>query len=75
MLYFLSRSVPLSVFLEQKQLHPFRKPQKQYRKGPIIGPGLIFIQNVFAGLIFGGAYFRSRGLLLDGILRLKMGWT
>ena len=29
-------------------------------------------KGFFAGLIFGGAYFR-RGLLLDGILRFKMG--
>ena len=30
-------------------------------------------KGVFAGLIFGGAYFR-RGLLLEGILHFKMGW-
>ena len=42
---------------------------------PIISPGLILVQNAFfAGLIFGGAYFR-RGLLLEGILPFKMGWT
>ena len=35
----------------------------------IISPGLIF---VLTGLIFGGGYFR-RGLLLEGILRFKMG--
>ena len=31
-------------------------------------------KGVFAGLIFGRAYFR-RGLLLEGILRFKMGWA
>ena len=47
----------------------------KYRKTPIISPGLIFFQNpFFAGLIFGGAYF-WRGLLLEGILRFKMGWA
>ena len=45
-----------------------------YRKIPMISPGLIFVQKAFfGGLIFGGAYFR-RGLLLEGILRFKMGW-
>ena len=34
-----------------------------YRKIPITSPGLLFVQKgFFAGLIFGGAYFR-RGLL------------
>ena len=38
-----------------------------YRKIPIISPGLTFAQKAFfAGLIFGGAYFR-RGLLMEGI--------
>ena len=46
-----------------------------YRKIPIIRPGLMFVQKAFfAGLIFGGAWFR-RGLLLEGILRFKMGWA
>ena len=31
-------------------------------------------KGFFAGLIFGGAYFR-RGLLLEGILRFKMSWV
>ena len=49
--------------------------QKIYRKIPIIRPGLIFVQKaVLLGLISGGAYFR-RGLLLEGILRFKMGWA
>ena len=44
-------------------------------KIPIISTGLIFVQkDFFAGLIFGEAYFR-RGLLLEGILRFKMGWS
>ena len=47
-----------------------------YRKISIISPGLIFVQKdvllgLFSGeLIFGGAY-----LLLEGILRFKMGWA
>ena len=47
-----------------------------YHKIPIISSGLIFVQKAFffAGLIFGGAYFR-RGLLLEGILHFKMGWA
>ena len=46
-----------------------------YRKIPIVSPGLIFVQKAFlAGLIFGGAYFRS-GLLSEGILHFKMGWA
>ena len=44
-----------------------------YRKILIISLGLIFVQKtLFAGLIFAGAYF-GRGLLLEGILRFKMG--
>ena len=36
-------------------------------------PGLIFVQKAFfSGLIFGVAYFR-RGLLLEEILRFKIG--
>ena len=31
-------------------------------------------KGLFAGLIFGRAYFR-RGLLLEGVLRFKMGWA
>ena len=44
-------------------LHIFRHAQLQYRKIPIISPGLIFVQKaVFMGLfsgelIFGGAYY------------------
>ena len=39
------------------------------------GYGLTFVQKAFlAGPIFGGAYFR-RGLLLNEILRFKMGWA
>ena len=46
-----------------------------YHKIPIINPGLIFVQKaVLPGLFFGGAYF-WRGLLLEGILRFKMGWV
>ena len=45
----------------------------EYCEIPIICPGLVFVQKAFfAGLIFGGAYFR-RSLLLEGILRFKMG--
>ena len=51
------------------------KNVKEYHKIPIISPGLIFVQKgCFAGLIFGGAYIR-RSLLLEGILRFKMGWA
>ena len=51
-----------------------RRNKVKYCKIPIISPGLIFVQKAFfAGLIFGRAYFR-RGLLLEGILRFKMGW-
>ena len=47
----------------------------KYHKIPIISPGLnICSKGFFAGLVLGGAYFR-RGLLLEGILRFKMGWT
>ena len=47
--------------------------KKKYRKIPIISPGLMFVQKaVLLGFFFGGAYFR-RGLLLEGILRFKMG--
>ena len=46
-----------------------------YRKIPIISPGLIFVQKAFLmGLFSGEAKFR-RGLLLEGILRFKMGWA
>ena len=46
----------------------------KHRKIPIIT--LIFVQKafLFAGLIFGRAYFR-RGLLLEGILCFRMGWA
>ena len=43
-----------------------------YRKIPIISPGLIFV--FFGALIFVGASFWW-GLLLEGILRFKMGWA
>ena len=43
-------------------------------KNPIISPRFICSKGFFAGLIFGAAYFR-RGLLLEGILRFKMGWA
>ena len=41
--------------------------EKEYCKTRIVSPGLIIIcsKDFFAGLIFGGAYFR-RGLLLEG---------
>ena len=52
-----------------------KKTNKTYSEIPIISPGLTFVQKAFfAGLIFGGAYFR-RGLLLEGIVRFKMGWN
>ena len=46
------------------------------RKISIIRSGLIFVQKAlfFDRFIFGGAYFR-RGLLLEGSLRFKIGWT
>ena len=48
-----------------------QNPLSEYRKIPIISPGLIFLQKaVFAGLFFGGVYFR-RGLLSEGILHPK----
>ena len=52
----------------------------KFRKIPIISSGLIFVQKAFllglfsGELIFGGAYYR-RGLLSEGILRFKLGWT
>ena len=47
----------------------------KYRKIPIVSPRFTFVQKAyFAGLIFGVAYFR-RGLLLEGILRFKIGCT
>ena len=49
-----------------------------HRKIAIISrsAGLIFSfsKGSFAGLNFGVVYFR-RGLLLEGILRFKMGWA
>ena len=51
---------------------PKRTKIVRYRKIPI-SPGLVFVEKAFLlGLFFGGAYFQ-RGLLLDGILRFKMG--
>ena len=47
----------------------------KYREILIISPKLIFAQKAFfTGLIFGGAYFR-RSLLLEEILRFKVGWA
>ena len=46
-----------------------------YRKILRISPGPTLVQKAFfAGLIFGGNYF-WKALLLEGILRFKMGWT
>ena len=61
--------------LQQAKIH-HSTATVTYRKIPIISPGLIFVQKAFnfAGLIFEGAYFR-RDLLLNGILRFKMGWA
>ena len=54
-----------SLILQRKEKSTDRsKRQAAYRK--------ICLKGFFAGLIFGGAYFR-RGLLLEGILRFKMG--
>ena len=47
-------------------------PDSSYFKILIISPGVYLFKRLFAGLIFGGAYFR-RGLLSEGILRFKMG--
>ena len=46
----------------------------EYRKIPIISPGLMLVQKAFfVGLIFvgGGGYFR-RGLLSEAILRFSV---
>ena len=44
--------------------YPLGQDIPTYRKIPIISPGLTFVQNAFfAGIIFGGAYFR-RGLTI-----------
>ena len=45
----------------------------KYRKIPVISPGLTFVQKVVSLGLFWG-YFR-RGLLLEGILRFKVGWA
>ena len=50
-------------------------PYTKFRKISIVSPGLIFVQKTLsAALSFEGAYFR-KGLLLEGILRFKMGWN
>ena len=51
--------------------------QSKYRKIPVQSNNPwanICSKGCFAGLISGEAYFR-RGLLLEGILRFKMGWA
>ena len=47
--------------------------KETYCKIKMISPGLMFAQKAFL-FIFRGAYIR-RGLLLEGILRFKMGWA
>ena len=44
----------------------------RYRKIPKVSPGLIFVQKTFSLGFFWGSFF-LRGLLLEGILSLKMG--
>ena len=47
----------------------------KYRKILIISPGLIFVQNAFLLGLSSGELIFGRGLLLEGILRFKMGWA
>ena len=64
--------------LRKKSHEISEKPQREiriigliYRKIPMISPwAYICSKGCFAGLIFGGAYFRS-GSLFEGILRFK----
>ena len=60
------------------EMHPTMKMTKvtgltKFRQNSDNKPwAYIGSKGLFAGLIFGGAYFR-RGLLLEGILRFKLG--
>ena len=45
-----------------------------YRKISIISPGLMFVQKAFLVGLF-SVELISEGLLLEGILRLKIGWA
>ena len=45
-----------------------------YRKIPKISPGLISLKALFEGLIFEGAYIRSR-LPKEGNLCFKVNWA